>query len=69
MGYFIGLSICLDPGKMELWKDGIVGFLKEIILFQFYRLTFGEPLSQHASIPNPIFQYSTVPSFQNGRSA
>ncbi len=47
---------------MELWNDGTLGFLKDIIRFQFYR--------QDDNTINPTLQYpkshfSNIPSFQH----
>jgi hypothetical protein len=41
-----------------------MGLLKDIIDFQFYRSAFGGPVTQHTSIPKPIFPilyFSNIP--------
>jgi hypothetical protein len=39
---------------MELWNDGRLGFLRILSVFRFIVKTI-MPLTQHSSIPNPIF--------------
>jgi hypothetical protein len=72
---YIGiLRTYFNPGILEFWNDGIMGFLKDIIHFYFYLSAFGGLLSQHASFPKPIIALKlhfvpNIPSFQHSSGA
>jgi hypothetical protein len=67
-GYFLGhefLPQSWNNGIVERWNSE---FSKEIIHFKHYRQDEFYHLSNIAVFQDPFFQYSSIPSFQLGRS-